>query len=70
VNCRAASREESDPIRSNGVERARRACREHDAIAKAFRDGRPEERRQALRTQIRNVTARIWEILDMEGGKL
>lgn len=54
----------------NSVEKARQAQKEHEAIVKAFRNGKPDEIREALCTHIGNVKARILEILEEHGGKL
>jgi DNA-binding GntR family transcriptional regulator len=54
----------------NSVEKARQAQREHEAIMKAFGDGKADEVREALCTHIGYVKARILEILDERGGKL
>jgi DNA-binding GntR family transcriptional regulator len=52
------------------VEKARQAQKEHETIVKAFRNVKSDELREALRTHIGNVKARILEILDERGGKL
>jgi DNA-binding GntR family transcriptional regulator len=53
----------------DSVERARQAYTEHENILKAFREGQPNEVRQALRSHIETVRERILEILDRIGGK-
>jgi DNA-binding GntR family transcriptional regulator len=54
----------------DSVEKARQAYREHEAMVKAFRDGKLEQVQQALRDHIGNVKERILEILEQHGGKL
>lgn len=54
----------------NSVENARQAQTEHEEVISALKNGKPDEVREALRTHISNVKARILEILDERGGKL
>jgi DNA-binding GntR family transcriptional regulator len=52
------------------VENALQADQEHQAIVRAFKNGKGEEVQEALRTHIMNVRDRMLELLEERGGKL
>lgn len=54
----------------DNVETARQACREHQAIVRAFRTGDLAEVRGAVRTHILTVKTRMLEILEEQGGSV
>jgi DNA-binding GntR family transcriptional regulator len=52
----------------DSVDKARQAYVEHEMILTSFRNGQPNPIRQALRKHVKNVQARILEILEQHGG--